>query len=110
MHSTKLMTASLMLSLAIFGGAAFGQTTTPQPGPADNYVTNSGFKNKVFDVHNRLPEDADTRNVFIKLFKDVPQMDIEMLLPGGRIKMPALDAALASAHQRPFQQRAGDRD
>jgi hypothetical protein len=41
--------------------------------------------------HKRLSEDADTRSVFLKLFKDIPQMDIEMLLPGGRIKMPALD-------------------
>jgi hypothetical protein len=41
--------------------------------------------------HKRLPEDADTRNVFLKLFKDIPQMDIEMLLPGGRIKMPTLE-------------------
>jgi hypothetical protein len=41
--------------------------------------------------HRRLSADADTRSVFLKLFKDIPQMDIEMLLPGGRIKMPALD-------------------
>lgn len=40
--------------------------------------------------HKRLGEDADTDDVFLKLFKDIPQMDIEMLLPGGRIKMPKL--------------------
>ncbi|HEY2787121.1 MAG TPA: DUF3754 domain-containing protein [Fimbriiglobus sp.] len=38
--------------------------------------------------HVRLGSDADTRNVFIKFFKDIPQMDIEMLLPGTRLKMP----------------------
>jgi len=41
--------------------------------------------------HRRLGPDADTRNVFMKLFKDIPQMDIEMLLPGTRIRMPLLD-------------------
>lgn len=42
-------------------------------------------------AHNRLGEDADTRSVFMKLFKDIPQMDIEMLLPGTRLKMPGLE-------------------
>jgi hypothetical protein len=41
--------------------------------------------------HKRLGSDADTKNVFLKLFKDIPQMDIEMLLPGTRVKMPGLD-------------------
>ncbi len=41
--------------------------------------------------HKRLGPDADTENVFLKLFKDIPQMDIEMLLPGGRIKMPKVE-------------------
>lgn len=38
--------------------------------------------------HRRLGSAADTRSVFLKLFKDIPQMDIEMLLPGTRLKMP----------------------
>jgi hypothetical protein len=42
-------------------------------------------------AHKRLGPDADTQSVFLKLFKDIPQMDIEMLLPGGRIKMPKFD-------------------
>jgi len=41
--------------------------------------------------HHRLTGDADTQNVFLKLFKDIPQMDIEMLLPATRVKMPWLD-------------------
>lgn len=41
--------------------------------------------------HKRLGDDADTDDVFLKLFKDIPRQDIEMLLPGGRIKMPLLD-------------------
>jgi hypothetical protein len=41
--------------------------------------------------HRRLGPDADTKNVFLKLFKDIPQMDIEMLFPGTRVKMPFLD-------------------
>lgn len=41
--------------------------------------------------HHRLPEDTDTNSVFLKLFKDVPQVDVEMLLPGGRVRMPKFD-------------------
>ncbi|QJW99781.1 DUF3754 domain-containing protein [Frigoriglobus tundricola] len=41
--------------------------------------------------HKRLPEEADTKSVFLKLFKDIPCEDIEMLLPGGQLKMPALE-------------------
>ncbi len=33
-------------------------------------------------THPRLGPDADTRNVYLKFFKDIPQMDVEMLLPG----------------------------
>jgi hypothetical protein len=42
-------------------------------------------------AHKAIGWDADTRNVFLKLFKDIPTMDLEMLLPGTRIKMPLLD-------------------
>lgn len=41
--------------------------------------------------HKRLGDEADTKSVFLKLFKDIPQMDIEMLLPGGRIRMRRFD-------------------
>jgi hypothetical protein len=41
--------------------------------------------------HRRHGPDADTGNVFLKLFKDIPQMDIEMILPATRIKMPGLE-------------------
>jgi hypothetical protein len=41
--------------------------------------------------HERLGPDADVESVFLKLFKDIPTQDIEMLLPGGRIKMPKFD-------------------
>ena len=46
------------------------------------------FKQK---PHKRLGEDADTEDVFLKLFKDIPRQDVEMLLPGGRVKMPLID-------------------
>ena len=39
----------------------------------------------------RMSSDTDTENVFLKLFKDIPQIDVEMLLPGTRVKMPLLD-------------------
>jgi len=41
--------------------------------------------------HKRLGPDADCDSVFLKLFKDMPQQDTEMLLPGGRIRMPKFD-------------------
>lgn len=41
--------------------------------------------------HKRLGADADTHNVFMKIFKDIPQMDVEMLFPGTRLKMPMLE-------------------
>jgi len=44
--------------LAILATAALGQATSqPAPAPTDRYVTNSGFKNRVFEVHNRMPDD-----------------------------------------------------
>jgi hypothetical protein len=36
----------------------------------------------------RLPPDIDTNTVFLKIFKDIPKMDMEMLLPGATMRMP----------------------
>lgn len=52
--------------------------------------------------HKRLGPNPDTEHVFLKLFKDIPRMDLEMLLPGTRIKMRMtergkLGASLASS-------------
>ena len=41
--------------------------------------------------HRRLGKHADTDHIFLKLFKDIPRMDLEMLLPGTRIKMKLLE-------------------
>lgn len=38
----------------------------------------------------RVPEGIDTKDVWIKLFKDIPRMDMEMLLPGAAMRMPKL--------------------
>ena len=58
MYSTKLKTLALPLLIAVLSTAALGQAQTqPTPAPTDNYVTNTGFKNRVFEVHNRMPED-----------------------------------------------------
>jgi hypothetical protein len=38
----------------------------------------------------RLPPEVDTNDVYLKLFKDIPKVDLEMLLPGARIQMPRL--------------------
>jgi len=39
----------------------------------------------------RATHHLDTQDVFIKLFKDVPKADLEMLLPGTRIRMSLKD-------------------
>jgi hypothetical protein len=36
----------------------------------------------------RLPGGVDTDDVFLKIFKDIPKIDLEMLLPGARFRMP----------------------
>jgi len=41
--------------------------------------------------NSRLPSNIDTENVYIKSFKDIPKMDLEMMLPGSRVRMTALD-------------------
>jgi hypothetical protein len=40
--------------------------------------------------HKRLPHNVDTQDVYLKLFKDIPKMDLEMLLPGARLQMSGL--------------------
>jgi Protein of unknown function (DUF3754) len=40
--------------------------------------------------HSRLGKDPDIRNVFLKLFKDIPTSDVEMLIPGARLMMPKM--------------------
>ena len=41
--------------------------------------------------HTRLGKDPDIRNVFLKLFKDIPTADVEMLIPGARLMMPKME-------------------
>ena len=59
-----------------------------------------------FEVHNRIilmvkpnpdrfpDQDLDTDSVFLRLFRDVPVKDLEMILPGGRVRITLLDRAL----------------
>lgn len=35
--------------------------------------------------------DADTKDVFLKIFKDIPKADLEMLLPGARVRFSNVD-------------------
>ncbi len=44
--------------------------------------------------HKRLSKNIDTKSVFLKVFKDIPKMDLEMILPGARPQMTKLDKAL----------------
>jgi hypothetical protein len=52
--------------------------------------------------HRRLGENPDVRSVYLKVFKDIPKLDVEMLLPGGQVMMPGfqrlkLGGSLASS-------------
>ncbi len=38
--------------------------------------------------HKRLPAHVDTSSIYLKAFKDVPKLDLEMLLPGARMETP----------------------
>ncbi len=40
--------------------------------------------------HKRLGDTVDTNDVFLKLFKDIPKLDLEMVMPGARIQMPGM--------------------
>jgi hypothetical protein len=44
--------------------------------------------------HRRLGTNADTKSVFMKIFKDMPKSDLEMILPGTRIRLTRLDQGL----------------
>src|SRR5262245_44610665 len=44
--------------------------------------------------HKRLGKDADTQSVFMKIFKDMPKPDLEMVLPGTRIRLSKLERGL----------------
>lgn len=39
---------------------------------------------------SRLPADVSSDVVFLKIFKDIPRIDLDMLLPAARIRMPGL--------------------
>ncbi len=41
--------------------------------------------------HPRLRGPVDTENVFLKVFKDVPKLDVMMLLPGARVHLSRFD-------------------
>jgi hypothetical protein len=44
--------------------------------------------------HRRFGPEVDTEDVYLKIFKDIPKADLEMSLPGGRVKMTRTDKGL----------------
>jgi hypothetical protein len=44
--------------------------------------------------HQRLAPDIDTESVYLKVFKDIPKLDLGMLLPGARVLMTHLDKSM----------------
>ncbi|HEY7314965.1 MAG TPA: DUF3754 domain-containing protein [Gemmataceae bacterium] len=44
--------------------------------------------------HKRLDRDIDTSRIYLKIFKDIPKADHDMLLPGARVRFSRLDQAL----------------
>lgn len=41
--------------------------------------------------HQRLGRQVDTNMVYFQLFKNIPQLDVNMVLPGARVRMTKLD-------------------
>jgi hypothetical protein len=41
--------------------------------------------------HRRLGAKVDTENVYLKIFKDIPKLDVVMLLPGARVRFTLAD-------------------
>jgi type II secretory pathway component GspD/PulD (secretin) len=64
LNTLKHAFAALSLAL-VFISVSSAQQTSPTPAPSDNYVTASGFKNKVFEVKYRDP--ASLANVLTRL-------------------------------------------
>jgi hypothetical protein len=44
--------------------------------------------------HRRLPRDISTEPIYLKVFKNIPKADQEMLLPGARVRLTRVDQAL----------------
>jgi hypothetical protein len=44
--------------------------------------------------HKRFDRDIDTSRVYLKIFKDIPKSDQDMLLPGARVRFSRMDQAL----------------
>ena len=44
--------------------------------------------------HQRLGRNADTKSVYLKMFKDMPKTDLEMVLPGTRVKLSRYDKGM----------------
>jgi hypothetical protein len=57
MFKKKLSALALPFIVAICAVAGLAQQSQPTPDTSDKYVTNTGFKNRVIDVHNRNPND-----------------------------------------------------
>jgi hypothetical protein len=49
------------------------------------------IKKKLLRTNPLLITDESNRNIYIKLFKNIPQMDLEMLFPNTKVKMTLFD-------------------
>lgn len=57
MYLMKFRTLALPLLIVLCTAVLAQAQGQPAPVPSDNYVTSTGFKNRVFEVRNRMPED-----------------------------------------------------
>jgi hypothetical protein len=44
--------------------------------------------------HKRFRGKVDTEHVFLKVFKDIPKLDVMMLLPGAKVRLTVLDKGM----------------
>jgi hypothetical protein len=88
---------SVFEHLAIFARGDAIQQRLPQrrwrrpAGPVDVPVYRRLVVILKLRPHPRLQGPVDTTNVFLKVFKDIPKLDVMMLLPGARVRLSPLD-------------------
>jgi hypothetical protein len=57
---------------------------------ADN-IDEQAARKKLHKLRKHLPKDASTEHVYLKIFKNIPRYDVEMLFPNIRVKMKYRD-------------------
>ena len=58
---------------------------------ADDSIDEEAARKKLHKLRRHLPKEATTEHVYLKIFKNIPRYDVEMLFPNIRVKMKYRD-------------------